>query len=105
MPVDHVRPAFVVVAQPMLLEPPLLTKRPVWNVATTVVPYPNESGSTWVRCWLDEFMYGSELIGVAITLPPDAAAAVTSTAAAHATAALNLIAWIVFLADASSKTM
>jgi hypothetical protein len=50
-------------------------------------------------------MYGSELIGVAITLPPDAAAAVTSTAAAHATAALNLIAWIVFLADASSKTM
>ncbi len=54
MPVVHVRPAFVVVAQPMLLEPPS-KKRPVWNVATTVLPQPNESGSSCVRCWLSGF--------------------------------------------------
>ena len=68
MPVVHVRPAFVVVAQPMLLEPPS-KKRPVWNVATTVLPQPKESGSSCVRCWLVGFVYGSELIGVATTLP------------------------------------
>ena len=38
MPVVHVRPAFVVVAQPMLLEPPPTLNRPVWNVVTTVFP-------------------------------------------------------------------
>ena len=32
----HVRPAFVVVAQPMLLDPPPTLNRPVWKVATTV---------------------------------------------------------------------
>jgi hypothetical protein len=47
-----------------------LTNRPVWNAATTVLPWPKESGSTCVRCWLDEFVYGSELIGVATTLAP-----------------------------------
>jgi hypothetical protein len=69
MPVVQVRSAFVVVAQPMLLAPPS-KKRPVWNVATTVFPYPKESGSSCVLCWLDWFVYGSELIGVAITLAP-----------------------------------
>ena len=44
-------------------------------------PKPNESGSTWVRCWLDGFVYGSELIGVATTLPPAATAAVDEQAA------------------------
>jgi len=81
-----VRPAFVVVAHPMLLEPPPTLKRPVWNAATTLVPKLNESGSTCVRCWLDWFVYGSELIGVATTLPPAAAAATTSAAAAPTSA-------------------
>jgi hypothetical protein len=82
MPVVQVRPAFVVVAQPMLLEPPPTLNRPVWKVATTVLPKPNESGSTCVRCWLDWFVYESELIGVATTLPAEATAAATSAAAA-----------------------
>ena len=46
MPVVQVRPAFVVVAQPMLLAPPPALNRPVWNVPTTVLPKPKESGST-----------------------------------------------------------
>jgi hypothetical protein len=29
-----------------LLEPPPALNRPVWKVATTVLPKPNESGST-----------------------------------------------------------
>ena len=44
MPVVQVRPAFVVVAQPMLLEPPPALNRPVWNVATTVLPKPKRVG-------------------------------------------------------------
>jgi hypothetical protein len=78
IPVVHVRPAFIVVAQPMLLEPPS-KKRPVWNVVTTVFPQPNESGSSCVRCWLDWFVYGSELIGVATTLPAYTVAARANT--------------------------
>ena len=54
----------------MLLEPPS-KKRPVWNVATIVFPKANESGSTWVLCWLDVFVYGSLLIGVASTVPAE----------------------------------
>src|SRR5262245_46692389 len=65
----------------MLLAPPPLTKRPVWKAATTVSPNPNESGSTCVRCWLEGFVYGSELTGVAITLAAGATAAASRAAA------------------------
>jgi hypothetical protein len=37
IPVVQVRPAFVVVAQPILLAPPPKT-RPVWKATTTVLP-------------------------------------------------------------------
>jgi len=67
IPVVQCLPASVEVAQPMLLAPPS-KKRPVWKVPTIVLPNANESGSTCVLCWLDAFVYGSELIGVAITL-------------------------------------
>ena len=54
----------------MLLEPPS-KNRPVWMVATIVLPKANESGSTCAACWLDPLVYGSLLIGVAITLPAE----------------------------------
>src|SRR6478735_3132496 len=108
MPVVQVRPAFVVVAQPMLLEPPPTLNRPVWKVATTVLPKPNESGSTWVLCWLDWFVYGSALIGVATTLPPAAAAALASATAMPASRALLQLrstTLIVFPASAFAKSV
>lgn len=37
--------------------------RLVWKTATMVLPNENESGSTWVLCWLPPVVYGSELIG------------------------------------------
>src|SRR5262249_3239749 len=51
------------------------------------VPQPNESGSSRVRCWLDSFVYGSELIGVPTTLPayPVAASAKIPTSTTRAT--------------------
>ena len=55
LPVVQVRPALVVVAQAMLLAPPSKT-RPVWKAVTTVLPCANESGSTWVLCWLSGFV-------------------------------------------------
>src|SRR5215216_705303 len=84
IPVVQVRPAFVVVAHPMLLAPPPKT-RPVWKAATTVLPWPNESGSTWVLCWLSVFVYGSWLIGVGSTLPASTAGPTTSARQAAAT--------------------
>src|SRR6186997_3208943 len=85
MPVVHVRPELVEVAQPRLLEPPL-SKRPVWKVATIVFPNANESASTCVLCWLDEFVYGSLLIGVASTVPAEPLATARRQTAAAPTA-------------------
>ena len=88
MPVVHVRPPFVEVDQARLLAPPL-KNRPVWKVATIVLPKANESASTCVLCWLDVFVYGSLLIGVASTVPAELLAA-TSRPKAAATAATVL---------------
>src|SRR5437762_1080380 len=59
-PCVQVAPPSAEVAQPMSEEPPS-KKRPLWNAATTVPPYENESGSTWVLCWLVALVNGSEL--------------------------------------------
>ena len=64
-------------------------KRPVWKVATIVFPKANESASTWVLCWLDVFVYGSLLIGVARTVPAEPLAT-TSRPTAAMTAATAL---------------
>ena len=89
MPVVHVRPAFVVVAHPMLLE-----------AAADVEPSGLEGGDDRVfvaeRVGLDlgavlalRVLVGVEVIGVATTLPPAAAAAVTSATTMPASTAFG----------------
>src|SRR4051794_39789965 len=70
----------------MSVAPPL-KKRPTWNVATTVAPYENVSGSSSVACWLVVFVNGSALTCVndtfacAPTTPKARTAATASTSA------------------------
>src|SRR5206468_1000215 len=66
---SHVAPPSPDRTKPMSLPPPL-KKRPTWNVATTVAPKANVSGSTSVACWLVVFTYGSTLTCVSGTLAP-----------------------------------
>src|SRR5262245_5347113 len=74
-------PPLVLVAQPMSLAPPLKT-RPVWNVATTVDPHANVSGSTSVACAATgalEGANGSELTSVTPVCAACAGAAAENT--------------------------
>src|SRR5215467_13521124 len=73
-------------AKPMSVEPPL-TNRPTWNVATTVLPAAKVSGSTSVACWLVEFVNGSLLTRVSVTLAVAAPTGAAKTAATATTAA------------------
>src|ERR1700735_1420668 len=59
-PCFHVAPPSVEVAQPISDAPPS-SKRPCWNVATSVEPYDATSGSTSGLCWLDVWLNGSTL--------------------------------------------
>src|SRR5438132_9255347 len=52
VPVCHVRPASIEVAQPVPDAAPFWTNRPTWNAATTVELQAKLSGSTAVSCWL-----------------------------------------------------
>src|SRR5215471_21314427 len=73
-------------AKPMSLAPPL-TKRPTWKAPTTVLPAAKVSGSTSVACWLVEFVNGSLLTCVSVTLAlaaPTEAAKTATTATATA---------------------
>jgi hypothetical protein len=83
----QVAPALVETATLMLEEPPSLN-RPVCTAATMVLPNANESGSTWVACWLLAFVYWSELIcvvaaaaGMAVPMTRAVAAAAVRLAA------------------------
>jgi hypothetical protein len=86
-PSVQLTPSSRLVAQPMSLEPPLNT-RPVWNVATTVDPNANVSGSTSVACAAVGVLFGangSELICVTVVC----ACAGAATANAAVTTAAN----------------
>src|SRR4051795_11287223 len=81
---SHVAPPSPERAKPMSVAPPL-KKRPTWNVATTVEPFANVSGSSSVACWLVELANGSELTRVSGTLAlavPTATSTKTTIAAA-----------------------
>ncbi len=64
-----------------MLAPPS-KNRPVWMTLTIVEPNANESGSTCVLCWLEAFVYGSELIGIGSTLAAAAAGTISKPKAA-----------------------
>ena len=62
-----------------MLDAPPSKKRPDWKAETIVDPDANVSGSTCVLCWLEGFVYGSELIFVSGTAADAEATSSTRT--------------------------
>ena len=95
----HVDPLFDETATPMSDDPPSV-KRPSWAVATIVLPNEYVSGSTFVACWLVEFVNGSVMMMVTATFAEATSESVSAAAAASPSASKNRLlrgVWATFI--------